>query len=246
MTASTSRLELRYQPNSDLLVGRVERPLADHHDTIEQPDADLSLSYATVGDETMLTSFRMLHASRRLDVGDVTDLHPNVLRVASELVTDSLAHVEHDDASAVVAHRTVTIVDVDVADLRRRRAPLDTSGLDPLAARRVAHAVSRVAAAIEQLPTPATTLESRRHAHLVVTLQELASALDDGAGRTAPGSSAAARDAVRGGLPLSRNEQIQLREALVLIDDAMRWPAAIAAFDDLVRSFAGPRDDGHP
>lgn len=271
MTSTMRRVELRYRPGTDVLIGLV-LPADDNADDtapatvsdtgseghdpsadelLEQPDADLSLTWRRRPDGDMLSSFSLLHASRRLPSSDILDLAPTLLDGARRLVHESLTAQPVDDpsveltldgssspyADAIATSRRsdVSAIDVPRDDLRRRRT-IDVAAFDPVAAHDLAEAISRVISAIDHLPSPVTELESHRSSHLLVTLYELADVFRHSAGRVSPGASAAARDAVRGGLPLSRSEQTQLRDILVLVDDPATWPRAVQALASLADS----------
>lgn len=254
------RCEMRYQPVTDSLVARIE-PLLDLHtppshaaetaaslaacdtddavtvstEVVESPDADLSLEWHVSAIGERLHSFHLLHASRRLADHNIAHLWPGLLGAARQLVTDGTPTAATDPATTL-SHPRVTTIELSLDHLRRRRPPLDESALDAAGARRVGTALDRLATAIAGLATPSTRLESHRTTHLVLALQELACALVDGEGRTSPGSSSAAHEATRGGVPLSRHEQARVREALDLIDDPGRWHDAVELLEQITSS----------
>lgn len=242
MNERTSRVELQYRPASDVLIGRIDLPAdVSAGDVVEHPDADLELVWRSGVDGDLLSGFEILHASWRLAAADVTDIDPGVLDIAAHLVVvteNDIAAGPPVDAAAAFARREITSVEVPWSALRRRRPRTDAADLDAEGARDLARSVARLASNIAAQPTPVTDVEAARVAHLVIALRELADAIDDGHGRTAPGASAAARDAVRGGVPLSRTEQQLLRSALHRIDRPHEWSAVV---DDL-DSLAAPLD----
>jgi hypothetical protein len=70
-------------------------------------------------------------------------------------------------------------------------------------------------------------------ARLIATLRELAATIRRSGGRTAPGCTAAARVALRGGTPLTARERQQLADLLDSLDDPTQWADAVEGIDDL-------------
>lgn len=101
------------------------------------------------------------------------------------------------------------------------------------------------ATAIEQVATAIAALEGDddlgRNEQLVRLLRELAGVLRDQPGTTSPGTSAAARRAIRGGLALSNSERARLRWALATLDQRDRWGTAIDELHALAGELGRPR-----
>lgn len=115
-------------------------------------------------------------------------------------------------------------------------APPATASVDIHPARRDAMAL---AAALREFATATALLNDRdddlhRTDTLVRLLRELASVLADGDGHTAsPGTTAAARRAIRGGLPLGDTERRRLRWALHAVDERSAWDDAAIELQSL-------------
>jgi hypothetical protein len=123
--------------------------------------------------------------------------------------------------------------------LRNPRAPRDTQAGSQQDALRVARSLDQLADVLVAVPgRPVGTLEHERTAAFCELLRELGAALADHDALPAPGTSAATRQALRGGLPLTNHERRALRIALTNVDHADRWVLVAAALEQLARSIA--------
>lgn len=83
-------------------------------------------------------------------------------------------------------------------------------------------------------------LEQDRTLAMCDIARELASTLADHDALPAPGTSAAARQALAGGLPLGFGERAALRAALTHVDQADAWPAVAAAVQSIADALHAP------
>lgn len=113
--------------------------------------------------------------------------------------------------------------------------------LDAIAAGHAAAAIEQVATAISRLGGDD---ELRRADQLVRLLRELATVLRHEPGSTSPGTSAAARRAIRGGLALGDSERSRLRWALRALDTPARWDDAVAELGALAEQLGSQRPAG--
>jgi hypothetical protein len=88
-------------------------------------------------------------------------------------------------------------------------------------------------------------LEEQRVNRFTSLARELACTLADHDALPAPGTSAAVRRTVRGGLPLAPRERHSLLETLRIVDDAQRWPTVVERLNTLARALA-PRHSDTP
>jgi hypothetical protein len=84
----------------------------------------------------------------------------------------------------------------------------------------LAHALSALAEAIETMTIDADPVPTMR---LVTSLRELGSVIQRSEGKHAPGCSAAARLALRGGTPLTSRERARLAKLIAQLDDPKQW-----------------------
>jgi hypothetical protein len=84
----------------------------------------------------------------------------------------------------------------------------------------LAHALSALAEAIETMTVDADPVPTMR---LVTSLRELGSVIQRSEGKHAPGCSAAARLALRGGTPLTSRERARLAKLIAQLDDPKQW-----------------------
>lgn len=246
---SPALLRLRYRPNSDVLSGEVVLPFeASGDDEIrESPDADTHLVWWRQRSQRieLLRSFHVVHASSRL--ADDPGVLPSVV---AEHALHLIRQVQLDtepggDLLALVQARAEAEVQVPQAGLARPEhelLPPDTwavarADIDTLVA-----TLARLADLLSDAPTTGG-LEAGRTLALVRLLRELGSVIRTTRGRTSPGTTAAARRAVRGGVPLTSGERRLLKQALAQLDSQRTWPEARAILQQLADSVAGTGTD---
>lgn len=235
---SPAVVRLRYRPAADVLSGQVVYPFSVSVDDVidESPDADTQLSWAPAPDGgEVLADFQIVHASARASLEDV-GLPATVARHADGLVDRGSRLLTDDtDVAARIRTRAEVEVQVPVDDLRRAPTDLMAPGhwvVGRTEVQAVGDALDRLAERLYHVPTRGER-EAERTLHLARLLREVASVVRTTQGRTTPGTTAAARRACRGGVPLTAGEMRDLRQALVDLDDQHTWKQAAAALDRL-------------
>lgn len=250
--ATTARLVLRYRPAADVLIGAIELPTtANGTERVEQPDADTRLYWRDVNDgpltgQAVLQSFEIIHAHTRWQQHRGPAL-PAVLCEAGRQFTD---HEHHQHLGLPLAARytarTESTLTVPLHALTR--VPSTEEPLEQGSRRdavRVARALDRFAEALEaqqsRSGSPRTgSLEHQRTITFCSSVRELGAAILHHHTLAAPGNSAAARSALRGGVPLGSPDRDTLRLALTDIDRPDRWGLVAAAVEQLTTSLARP------
>ena len=265
---NTARVHLRYRPASDVLSGDIElstihaagtgegaHAVASTRSIAEAPDADSHLEWQRADDDPdteYLTAFHIVHASARLDAGTMPTLPPVLLSVVTDLVASGVRTLsESTSALARVQAKVEVVLHLPPHDLVRPGAAARTDevlivppswSVDRAQLSAVGASLQRLATVVQSLATSVPEREARRTDQLVRLLRELASVLSQGRGAVAPGTSAAARRAVRGGLPLTASERSTLRAALTQLDTTTSWAQAIDAVNALASTLEGSPD----
>jgi len=227
----------------------------------EAPDVDSHLEWHCADDDPdteYLTAFHIVHASARLEAGTMPTLPPSLLTLAADLVASGVRTL-NDSTSALarVQAKVEVVLHLPPHDLVRPRAAAHPEGanrddealivppswsVDRAQLAAVGGSLQRLASALHSLSASVPDREARRTDQLTRLLRELASVLSHGRGAVAPGTTAAARRAVRGGLPLTATERSTLRAALSQLDTTTSWPLAIDAVNDLASTLEGTAD----
>lgn len=242
MSARHARVRLRYRPASDVLSGEIELgTLAADERIVESTDADLHLEWRPRldADGLLLSAFQIVHASALVHGAAVQRLPAHVVDLARQLVRSGAgalrpgaSTIEQVQARAdAEAHLTVPQLLRPATSPDPRGTTPSTAPADAGQAHQLAAAIEHVATAIERLPGAGDDLH--RTDEFVRLARELASVLRDHPGTTSPGTSAAARRAARGGLPLCATERSRLRRALDAVDDTSSWARAVDALTAL-------------
>lgn len=243
MTAHHAVVRLRYRPASDVVSGEVELgALADTTTVVESPDADTHLEWrpCRVADGNMLSSFQIVHVSSVLDADTLRRLPPEVASLVRQLVKSGRGALR-EGASTLeqVQARADTEATLTAGQLLRpTSAPLVTGSsvaADHDLALAVAAAAHRLATIIAALPHPDDLARRDRLVHL---LRELADVMRAEPGTTSPGTAAAARAAVRGGLPLTSSERRRLRWALSALEHPSTWDRGLQTLVSLTEALA--------
>ena len=259
-----ARLLLRYRPDADVLLGAVEvtgtasgGPDDVHGRRLSNtPDADTQLTWnlATSGPfagTPVLHSFEVIHALSRWHADRLAILPQAVAEVCYRFASEH-REAHHDAAlpgtAAVNAlhSRVSSEAQLPITELlgssKQHAAARPGLQRDAL---HVARALERLPSAIEtafatrQLTEHESRTGSNEHDRVVAfcaLARELASTLADHQALPAPGTSAATRQALRGGLPIGDRERTALLTALTDIDQPDRWALVAAALDHLASS----------
>lgn len=243
MTAHHAVVRLRYRPASDVVGGEVELDaLADTAVIVESPDADTHLEWrrSRGGEETVLASFQIVHVSSVLDSDTLRRLPPEVASLVRQLVRSGRGALRNG-ASALeqVQARADTEATLTLGQLRRPATTPTAVPTDSAADTGLALAVT---AAVHRLATVLAALPHRdelgRRDQLVHLLRELADVMRADPGTPSPGTSAAARAAVRGGVPLTGGERRRLRAALAALDHPNTWRSGLDGIVSLTDTLA--------
>jgi len=251
-----ARVSLRYRPGPDVLSATIDlSSLADLDDRpgddviplateVEAPDADTALHWADMGETMWLSSFQLVHASARLRAG-----HLPLPAELVEVITPSLQRLMHSahDAVAQTSSPVARIkalaesqVDVPLQSVRRHDRLAGTGRPDLVEP--VSTSLRRLARAVHLRSPIDNELEAIRTDHLSRLLDELSSTLSHAHGAAAPGTSAATRAAVRGGIPLTVGEQRLLEQALDELADPATWSQAHTSIDLLADALESDSD----
>lgn len=252
------RLDVRYRPSADVLMGQVAHRTTDVAGEAVQrdtPDADTTLEWVRRPDGVRhLVGFQVLFAAARAAEGRLSpslpdgldaQLVPVVRSLASpgrapdpllrsevelevpaadlELPSDLLGDLERRSEASVGRHFMVTLSSA---------TPHTTGRASPDA---VGAALDELAAVIDAVPEADEVPTGR----LVGTLDSLGETIATSGGLTAPGCSAAARVALRGGTPLTAGERRTLAHLLHQLDDHDQWASAIAGLRQLTTRLQG-------
>lgn len=233
-------VQVRYRPSADVLSASV--PLA--RATLvqrDEPDTDTVVEWVRRPDgRRMMVGAQLLFAAARAQHGSLSDALPPPF---AQVIIDELAG--HDTTEGDIARLhdlTVAMHPRDLLLTDDRSLPDQQTPVSP------APSATRLTTELlcDQLGDLADALaDSSPHAdpgptdRLVRALSELADTLDDGGGLAAPGATAAARAAVRGGVPLTAGERLALETILSNIDHVDRWPSVTDQIADLTVRVAG-------
>jgi hypothetical protein len=261
-TGLCGRVALRYRPGPDVLTATVDLSVLADLDgrpgdeviplsvEIETPDADCTVQWADMGEAEWLKGFSVVHAAARLRSGRLpaslppafvellAATLPNVIATAREAV----AHT--DSPVARITALAESQLDVPIYWLMRKGV-LDSSARPDLVAP-VSDSLRRLAQAVHDRSPVDDELEAVRTDHLSRLLGELSSTLATSHGTPAPGTSAATREAVRGGVPLTIGEQHQLEQALDELADPARWNEARTSIERLADALESHERGGRP
>jgi hypothetical protein len=254
--AATARLVLRYRPSADVLLGVVQYPpptgavADDFHDVIETPNADVRVTWRSTGSGTpnhplLLSSFEIIHAHSGWDAGAQTLLPVAVREIAHRFIEG------HHAASTAASNpleqlraRVESTTPVTVSTLSRNAGHHHVRAGTQQDALQVARALDHLADALAAAQGTPGSLESERTVEFSELLRELGAALADHDALPAPGTSAATRQALRGGLPLTNQERRALLVALTDIDHADRWVLVANALEQLATSLTPSPNHG--
>lgn len=220
-------------------------------EVVEVLDADTRLTWSVVSagpraGTAMLTAFELMHARTRWEADGLPMLHASLAARCMHEADQHAAAIQHEtDLLTRMSYRGKTALELPLEWFRRSAlAPVPAVPGKQVDALHVARALEALADGIEvavaRTPRPtfhdehgqeyAAELDAddtvrRRVIGILHATRELASTLADHEALPAPGASAAARQALRGGLPLSFRERQALMQALTDVDHAAQWPA---------------------
>lgn len=213
-------VRMRYRPFGDVLRGQVgsEVPAEKRHR--EELDADTVVEWVPDRHGVRhLVGFEVLHArDRAADFERIAGLPRSLAHSAARFVTDSVIEPETPLATAIAISADSTI-EIPETALQMERIPTSERGSEH-DVRELAAIIEECAVCMRDLATNADPAPTRA---LVAALAELSSTLAAGGGLPAPGASAAARAAVRGGIPLTDSERKSLLVLLQDLDSPRRW-----------------------
>lgn len=252
-----ARVSLRYRPGPDTLSATIDLssladldgrpgddviPLATE---IEAPDADTALHWADMGETQWLSGFTLVHAAARLRSGRLplpdALLEPLVPSLRRMVLTAQDAVAETDSPVARLKALAESRVDVPLLTLERHDA--SPTAVRPDLVAPVSESLRRLSRAMHDRSPVDNELEAIRTDHLSRLLGELSSTISHAHGAAAPGTSAATRAAVRGGVPLTVGEQRLLEEALDLLADTSTWNRATTTIEHLAEALETHRHD---
>ncbi|CAB4889916.1 unannotated protein [freshwater metagenome] len=251
MTGTTARLSLRYRPASDVLSGEVDVYPTGAEQISDSPDTDSVLVWSRPANTSgtgsdVLRSFHLVHATARSSTDSFRFLPAAVSTLVSQLMASD-QQPSLTQASTLERVRAVrqSTHDLPIDSLRRPHDLIRaTTGQSPPGSARESRALSaalaHLATAVDQRSVTADEREALRCDRLTRCLRELASVISNGGGRPAPGTSAAARAAIRGGIPLTANEQRTLRTALTDIDTPSAWRSTRHTIETLAAALDVP------
>lgn len=251
-----ARVSLRYRPGPDVLSATIDLssladldgrpgdeviPLATE---VEAPDADTALHWADMGESMWLSSFQLVHAAARLHAGTLplpTELVEAITPSLHRMVRSAHAAVA-ETASPVARIKALaeSQIDVPLQAVRHHGSPTRTGRPDLVEP--VSTSLRRLARAVHFRSPVDNELEAIRTDHLSRLLDELSSTLSHAHGAAAPGTSAATRNAVRGGIPLTVGEQRLLEQALDELADPDTWKHAHTSIDRLADALEADTD----
>lgn len=250
----TVQLSVRYRPSADVLIAQVN-DVADEAVQRDRPDADTTLEWVRRPDGSRhLVGLQVLFAAARADAGQLSPaiserLDERLLALMDTLdngddasrnpLASTALDIEVPDAELVLPDDLTNFyvagpdLEVAVGFVREMVSGPDLpdiwsdDGTDP---GDVGDALVDLADAISTCDADA---DADPTARLIATLRELAATIRRSGGRTAPGCTAAARVALRGGTPLTARERQQLADLLDSLDDPTQWADAVEGIDDL-------------
>jgi len=239
---NTALVRLRYRPASDVLSGHTDLDMLPAGDPVtHSPDADTHLTWSpTLVDGETLVSFTIVHAAARSQQHQLAPLPRPLAAVAQHLITRghtllvSLGSVT-DRAAASVD----TTTRVPLAHLARPSPPGHAPADWLVEHSDITHTSLALALLADTLTATADRVQEHHAANtgrVAAHVRELSSVIGRSNGRTAPGTSAAARAALLADLPFEPHERQELLMALTDIDDDQCWPTVWALVDDLCAS----------
>jgi hypothetical protein len=223
-------VQMRYRPVGDVLMGSVSSDVPPEKRHREELDADTFVEWAPRHDGSrQLIGFEVLHARSRTDeFHRITALPDSVSEPAARLVSATVTDASEPLGSAV-QQAADSIVEVRLGALVLDDAsPVERGEADDALA--LALSFRALAETLASLPGGADRARTQK---LLAALAELAATLRTADGLPAPGATAAARAAIRGGLPLTDSERSVLTELLTMAD----FPHAWVETDRRVRDF---------
>jgi hypothetical protein len=251
----TVQLSIRYRPSADVLIAQVN-DVADEAVQRDRPDADTTLEWVRRPDGSRhLVGLQVLFAAARADAGQLSPAISERLDERLLVLLDTLDN--GDDASRNPLASTALEIEVPDAELVLPDDLTDFYVADPSPALTVMFSSHSMVArpdlpdiwsddgtdpgdvgdALVDLADAISTCDADADAdptaRLIATLRELAATIRRSGGRTAPGCTAAARVALRGGTPLTARERKQLADLLDSLDDPTQWADAVEGIDDL-------------
>ena len=193
-------------------------------------DARLSAVVASHADDSRTDPFAL--SALDIDVPEIALELDDDLDEGRDQPATTGSRTPHSDRTDFVAEIFTAAMTTDPdADIDWPGDDVDNSGAtevnDALVA--LAHAIETNTADADPIPTM----------KLVTTLRELGSVLGRSGGRSAPGCSAAARLALRGGTPLTARERTTLAKQLDQLDDPRQWAGVTPALQSLTRHLNG-------
>ena len=255
-----ARLLLRYRPDADVLLGVVEvtdtasggPDAVNNRRLTDTPDADTRLTWnlaasGPFADTPVLHSFEVIHALSRWQADGLAVLPRAVADICHQFASEHREGALSDSPtisalnSRVTSEARLAITEL-IGNNEQRAAARPGRQRDAL---HVARSLERLSGAIEtafstrRLTEHETQTGSNEHNRVVAfcaLARELASTLADHEALPAPGTSAATRQALRGGLPIGDRERTALLTALTDIDQPDRWALVAAALDHLASS----------
>lgn len=216
------RLLMRYRPGSDVLSGEIHHCMLTPADPVlHQPDADSSYAWVPLleGGE-VLGAFQLVHAAARLATAGPSELPPAVLTLARRLVRRATDRFDRCDTTRAVDQldllRAVELHDsfVPLTRLRRPAVP-DTAPaewwLTDAHRTEVADALDDFAERLDTWSAVGTRTDTRS---VAAAVREAASTFRSAHWVAAPGTAAAAQNALKSLQPLRRAERKAIEQAL--------------------------------
>lgn len=226
-------------------------------------DARLVWNVASSGpfaNTPMLASFELMHALSRWEADGLSMLSANVADACMQAARQHAAAVQQaTDPRFRLGYRGQDTLEFPLTSFARSSAaPAARAQGSQVDALHVARALESFADGIEAAEAAVerplfhddhgnefvgeldhsagdgdTGVESGRATAIANAARELACALADHDARPAPGTSAAMRRTLRGGLPLGFSERRVLLQALTDVDHASNWPAVASAINSI-------------
>ena len=239
MTSDDDLIEVQmsYRPVGDVLMGSVSSDVPHEKRHREELDADTFVEWAPRQDGSrQLVGFEVMHARSRTDeFHRITALPDSVAGPAAHLV--SAVSIDNSESLQSAVQRAAdSTVEVRVGALvLDEGASIERGDADEALA--LALSFRSLAETLASLPGGS---DRDRTQKLLSALAELAATLRTADGLPAPGATAAARAAVRGGLPLTDGERSTLTELLTMADFPHTWSET----DQQLRSFTAGLSPG--
>ena len=247
MSSTTARVTLRYRPAADVLSGLIHRGDVGATRT-DTPDADTSVVWAQVTDGQFvgdhLVSFQIVFAAARLEQGSLP-LPPALFPTIQSLIATAQHALDGiDDPVASLRAKAEATTELPLHSLRleslHELAGTGERG-DRRHAAQLSHALSRLADAVHlrvPIDEAPAALETD---HLSRMLNELSSSIRHDHGRTAPGTTAATRQAVQRTSTLTLHERAVLETAMTELDHRGSWADASDTLQQLLVEIERPQ-----